>query len=167
MKPPPAFTAATWTEQAMCGGGDPAAWELVSELDDPAKLTAANLQAIVICGLCPVRRECLAEAVDFGDRGVIRGGVPLWSAHEWFTCETCGARGVRSTSKRPDGARKRFCDDCRHLPRLDPHECGTPWSFRKHLRRGEPVCEPCRDARNDYQADRSKEKRARQRAVAA
>jgi hypothetical protein len=150
----------------MCGGGDPAWWELFGETDDPAKLSTENRRAIEICAQCPVARECLDEAIEFGDRGVIRAGIAMWMAQERFNCETCGVRDVRSMSKRPPEARKRFCDACRRrLSRpVDPEECGTPFSFRKHLRRGEQVCDVCRDARNDYEADRSK---ARRRALAA
>lgn len=105
----PTISAAPWTDRAMCGGGDSAMWELTGETDNPAKLEPENLRAIEICGMCPVIKECLEEALKFGDRGVIRAGVPMWGPMELFRCK-CGRRGLRS---RRTEKQKRMCDTCR------------------------------------------------------
>ena len=40
--------------------------------------------------------------------------------------------------------------------------CGTAAAYRRHLRHGEPVCQPCRDAYNAYNARYYHARKARQ-----
>lgn len=39
--------------------------------------------------------------------------------------------------------------------------CGTQAAAHRHRRRGEPLCQPCRDAENDYAHARSVARRAK------
>lgn len=38
-------------------------------------------------------------------------------------------------------------------PQSGLHPCGTPAAAQRHHRRGEPLCEPCRDAQRTYNRD--------------
>lgn len=38
-------------------------------------------------------------------------------------------------------------------PGRPPVACGTPAGYEKHRRNGETICDPCRDARNEYRRD--------------
>lgn len=40
-------------------------------------------------------------------------------------------------------------------PWVDASQCGTPAAAQAHYRRGEPVCEPCREARREYERART------------
>jgi hypothetical protein len=111
----PTRDAAHWREQAACAVETADWWDLIGG-DGPnadGTHTYANAAAIRICGACPVRRACLAEGIEMGDRGVIRGGLPLFKAHEWFSCETCGRRGARVIGSKGGAGRRRYCGPCR------------------------------------------------------
>lgn len=56
-----------WQERALCRGCDPNLW--FPELGDDG----ANAKAI--CATCPVADECLAGAIERGERFGIWGGV--------------------------------------------------------------------------------------------
>jgi hypothetical protein len=67
--------SANWRDQALCGQReidgvrvDPEWWNL-----DNGNPAAANA-AISICGRCPVRKECLDEALADRPRGMVAGG---------------------------------------------------------------------------------------------
>ncbi|WP_442877587.1 WhiB family transcriptional regulator [Dactylosporangium sp. AC04546] len=76
---PTAVAARTdWWAHAPCAGADPDWW---SESRDGWN------RAIRHCIVCPVRRQCLEDAIASGDVGVIRGAT-------WFAC----GRGREMTS---------------------------------------------------------------------
>lgn len=56
-----------WRDQALCAQVDP-------ELFFPEK-GGSSKAAKTICKLCPVRLECLQDALDHGDRFGVRGGL--------------------------------------------------------------------------------------------
>ena len=56
-----------WIDDALCAQVD-------SEIFYPQK-GASAAGAKKICGLCPVREECLEDALATGDQWGIRGGV--------------------------------------------------------------------------------------------
>ena len=58
-----------WIRDALCGkpGYDPDLWFPECSLE--------ALKAIRVCRNCPVRRECLSDALERGDTRGIRGGV--------------------------------------------------------------------------------------------
>lgn len=70
-----------WRARAACLGNDPT---LFVEGEDAARgtdETARQEYALAICGYCPVKAHCLAEAVRERNVGVIRGGrifPPIW-----------------------------------------------------------------------------------------
>ncbi|MFE2869367.1 WhiB family transcriptional regulator [Embleya sp. NPDC059259] len=72
-----------WEWDAACRGADP---ELfvddapygTGNVNYPDKTRAARVrQALAICAGCPVRRQCLDDAVAAGDRWAIRGGLTV------------------------------------------------------------------------------------------
>ena len=79
-------------------------------------------------------------------------GIP---ASKRATCAGCGKDVWRSKTS----AETQFCRECRALNRarpkpLDPSKCGTPRGRDQHRHRGEPVCEPCRQAWNEISKKR-------------
>lgn len=60
-------TSTDWRPRAACRGQDPEIFYPTS--GEPRR------DAIIICHKCPVRTECLNEAIDFGDNHGIWGGT--------------------------------------------------------------------------------------------
>ncbi|MEU5941604.1 WhiB family transcriptional regulator [Micromonospora sp. NPDC047548] len=95
----------SWWEQAECRGLDPS-WWFESRL--------MWQQAAHCCIVCPVRDQCIEDAIHSGDLGVVRGA-------SWFTdsrhgrqilpliCEACGSRPVAFTQSTVS----RHCPTCR------------------------------------------------------
>jgi hypothetical protein len=56
------------------------------------------------------------------------------------------------------------CLSCTHEfgedPPLLPGRHGTTYAYKRHLRRGEEACEPCRDAMRAYNRDYTARKKA-------
>lgn len=61
-----------WRDDATCATVDP---ELFYPSGPGGTAAQMERQAKAICGVCPVRKECLAEAVSVGDYTGIRGGL--------------------------------------------------------------------------------------------
>ncbi len=61
-----------WVLRAACAGALPDMFDTVGQT-----LTRENEIALRYCAVCPVRRECAADAKAHGDWGVIRGGEML------------------------------------------------------------------------------------------
>jgi hypothetical protein len=108
----------TWREQAACFGHDPA-WWLTWE---PA--TAAK--AVAICDGCPVKTQCLEEAMG-------------QSRHE-----DAGIWGGLT-------AEERERERARRKGRVERH--GTGRGYRRHVQAGEPACTACMQA---YLAERAR-----------
>lgn len=89
--------SARWWQQAACAGRNPTWW---SSDDRPMWQNAVRL-----CLSCPVRDNCLDEAVRQRDNGVIRGGMLLVDTSRGYSmvpliCANCGLRPVRLTESR-------------------------------------------------------------------
>lgn len=107
-----------WRNDAACRDMGPALFFSDYQSD--------HARAKAVCESCPVRAECLADALDtpqFDDYG-IRGGLSVSGRH-----------GIRGRKKPP----------IRH---------GTPGGYRAHLRRDEPMCDACRTAARIDREDR-------------
>jgi Transcription factor WhiB len=90
-----------WWCRAACVGHDPEWWA-----DDTNMLG----EAVRICLSCPVRRQCLAEALRNNDFGVIRGGmfferIDRRSRAIPLTCVECHVRPVQGKRRGTD----RYC----------------------------------------------------------
>lgn len=62
---------ANWSKRAACRDADPELFFPVSKVD--AKNQDQIRRAKKICARCPVRKECLQEAMDSGAEGVFGG----------------------------------------------------------------------------------------------
>ncbi len=51
------------------------------------------------------------------------------------------------------------------VPKADPSKCGTPAGRTVHVKRGDPVCDPCREVYNAQQSTYRKARRARAKAA--
>ena len=94
--------------------------------------------ARAVCATCPVRDECLADAVATDEDGGfgIRGGVGPKKR-----------RKLRAASK-PG-------------PLLKPIEHGTDAAYHRHRAHGTTPCQSCREAHNAYEAERKAARRER------
>jgi len=94
-----------WWQRAGCAGRDPSWWTERGE---------HHVEAVRECLSCPVRDECLAEAVAADDVGVIRAGFLFMEKRNRrrlmsLVCEECGVEPVRAMS----GPMSRYCGiDC-------------------------------------------------------
>lgn len=105
---------ADWRREAACLGHDPGIF-----FDDRQGNRALN-----ICHGCPVRTECLEDALTlprYEDQGV-RGGMSQRERQRLHT-----ARNPRR-----------------------PPECGTVAGYDRHRRQHEAMCDDCRAARAEY-----------------
>lgn len=110
----PAVTTG-WLDHAACRGEDVDLFFPSTGADGQH----AAREAKRICARCPVRDECLADAVGNRELWGIRGGL---SAHERRNMH----RGVKLQSPRS--------------------VCGTPAGYQRHVRAQEPACESCKTA---------------------
>jgi hypothetical protein len=147
--------AESWTSQARCrqdGGVDP---EVPFGQHD-----SAEVRKFIegFCWKCPVAEECLRMALVAEDGGSARGRFGVFGG---FTgpergrlfrlgtrrCVACGVPFV------PYNSRQVRCG--RHLRHGRPAGgCGSEAGVSRHRRRGEPVCGPCREARNAADRER-------------
>lgn len=113
--------APSWRDRAACRADDP---DLYFDERTPA--------GALSCGVCPVRAQCLAEAMEWegnagpGDRHGIYGGLTSKAR-----ARLAGTRGVKP--RRHSGGRP-----------LAP--CGTESAYNRHVRRDEPIDDRCRQA---------------------
>lgn len=82
-----------WRGSAACAGHNPEWWA-----DD----WSMRPTAVQICLGCPVREACLADALRWGDFGVVRGAMLLVEVNRRgrpvsLVCAHCGTRPVRAT----------------------------------------------------------------------
>lgn len=143
-----------YSRPGICEGhDDPDIWHSNKRIE--------QAEAKRICGLCPVRDECLTWALDHNEPEGIWGGLDpkerkrlrrntqqrkrraTNNRHKRGpagTCTTCGAPAYSGLAS--------YCDTCIH---------GTPGGRPYHLNRGENTCDTC------LEGDRS---RARSKAAA-
>lgn len=62
-----------WSDRAACRGGDPTPFFPSGRDGVPAVLEAESAKKI--CGLCPVRRECLTHALTYREDHGVWGGL--------------------------------------------------------------------------------------------
>lgn len=110
-----------WRRRAACTAADvdPGIFYPVGQ--GPRALDDQD-KAKVTCARCPVKAACLQHALTAPEEHGIWGGF-----------DEVERRGLRSRPGRHGGAR--------HLM-----PCGTTAAYRRHIRRGEPVDEPCAQA---------------------
>jgi WhiB family redox-sensing transcriptional regulator len=119
--------ALDWQESAVCRSVDP-------ELFFPEHAGPSH-EAKRVCAECPVRAECLADALAHRDRYGIWGGLT--------------DRERRRLIPRPGRGHGR-----RPVP-----QHGTESGYRAHYRRDERACEPCRRAANAAHQERARRRR--------
>ncbi|RSS59550.1 WhiB family transcriptional regulator [Streptomyces sp. WAC01280] len=129
--------AARWDRSALCVG------KPTNEFFPDPTDAEGHKAAVAVCGLCPVREECLAAALaEEGARGVssrygIRGGkTPTTRFHLYKA--TAKKRAQRRTAVPAE----------KPAPR-EPAKCGTRGGYQRHRRNGEEACPPCRQANTD------------------
>lgn len=120
-------TAVSWAETAACRGYD------LAEFFTESKL--GMKRAKQICAGCPVRRQCLEEALraEVGSRYGIYGG--LTAAERTRLVKD---RGDETTEPAPVPLRAG----------RGPAACGTRSGYTRHRKRGEN-CDACRQANTD------------------
>jgi WhiB family redox-sensing transcriptional regulator len=119
-----------WAARAACQGQD-----LALFFSDAEQKVA---QAKQICAACPVRRECLdeallAEGTSLGD-GVF-GGLTAEERNEaaYLRALKQAAANGQNPPGKPHGRR--------------PAPCGTVSAYRRHIKKREPIDERCRTAK--------------------
>lgn len=121
-------TAGTWQDRAACLDADPELFYAPGDWDHaPARAAAAKTW----CATCPVRTECLDDALRGDDKHGIRGGM------------TPTERDHHKRSAR----------------RRQPITHGTEKGFLQHKRRGERPCLPCADANSTARRTRDKQRK--------
>lgn len=116
------MTADSWQRRAACGMGDESLADTLALFfpDHPHELDKID-QAKQICAGCPVRRECLEDALAWpADMdGGIRGGYTEWERHDMRRQPTVDV-----------------------TPDLPPH--GTLGRYIREVRSGQGTCPACR-----------------------
>lgn len=108
-----------WMAEANCRGMDPEMFYV--ERGDSAGLKAAR----AVCRACDVQAECLAYAVNNGEKFGVWGGL---------------SEKQRRTIRRDYG--------------VSEARCGTHAGYQRHRRDGETPCLACREANNAYSRER-------------
>lgn len=96
-----------WRDQAACLDADPELFFRGVTSGNPLGELLPNAEAAAICDRCPVRPDCLWDAMATGDVGV-RGGTTAYQRKllgkktNRATCPGCGARYLVTGA--PDGA---------------------------------------------------------------
>ncbi|MCA9843226.1 MAG: WhiB family transcriptional regulator [Dehalococcoidia bacterium] len=96
------MTGLDWMDAAACKGSATSQW-----FPSSGKLSARNLDAILLCRTCPVKTHCLQHALEHAEVGIWGG----------LTDEQRQAMRTRT-------------------PR-QPSPCGTSGAYRRHNRAGE------------------------------
>jgi hypothetical protein len=71
-----------WRHDAACRDRNPEDWSLVAQSTrGPVRVSVANLAALAICRVCPVRVECHDAWADLpaNERGGFVAGAAVWS----------------------------------------------------------------------------------------
>lgn len=122
-----------WTA-AACIGHDPALWDAPMVTGRGKKTIPAHperlTQAVAICQSCPIALDCVADAIEHADVGVIRGGLT-------------DRERPKSGQPRPRWGEWAGSQD-------GPIRCGTVSGYHTHHRRGKSPCEACREAMAAY-----------------
>jgi WhiB family redox-sensing transcriptional regulator len=111
-----------WRQRGACRDEDP---ELFHPVGTSGPAVAQLEEAKMVCGWCPVRQECLDDAMRIGVEYGVYGGMSETERRE-----------LRSRDARPGEKRKR-------IPPTRP-QCGSEAGAAAHRRRKEPLCDHCR-----------------------
>lgn len=129
-----------WAEHAACAP-HPRAWWFPERYE-----TGGYARAVAICATCPVRAECLEEALAYEigrhDRFGMWGG--LTPAERTREADRREAAGIPVPRRRARQA-----------------QCGTSSGYHRHHRRREPACQPCKDAHAEEHRRRDERKAIR------
>ena len=133
-----------WRESAACYGHPfPELWDQWIDGESSQQQIGRHARAKTVCDtVCPVKDQCLAEAMHLRQRGVDVEGI--WGGHH-----------LDAINHHKPGKRGPERREINH---------GTEGGYQAHLRRGETACDECRDATARALADRRK--RMREGAVA-
>jgi hypothetical protein len=71
-------------------------------------------------------------------RGELRGQIDSWTPPELTSKPDPKPRPVKREPHKP------------RTPRKDAAPCGTTSAYKRHQRRGEDPCEPCKAAKREY-----------------
>lgn len=96
------MTGLDWMDAAACKGSTTSQW-----FPSSGKLSARNLDAILLCRTCPVQTHCLQHALEHAEVGIWGG----------LTDEQRQAMRTRTARQ--------------------PSPCGTSGAYRRHNRAGE------------------------------
>lgn len=120
--------ALSWAEQAACKGED------LNRFFSEDKLKIALAKKI--CGRCPVRENCLAEALaaEDGSRYGISGGL------------TPAERTELAREQAHVEAQENSREPAKPRTGRKPAECGTRSAYQRHVKKGEPIDDRCRAA---------------------
>jgi WhiB family redox-sensing transcriptional regulator len=121
---------ADWRPLAACRSHDPNLWFPERGQSDHVR------QAKAICASCPVREQCLEQAIADGETVGIWGGL--------------SGREMKAERKRRAGGRR----GPKPGTTLKPIKHGTISGYSAHRYRGERPCQSCREAAAAYKAER-------------
>lgn len=130
-----------WMADASCRGMDPSLFF--------AERGAPTATAKAVCAGCPVTAECLAYAINLGERNGVWGGLSERQRRKIRTRLNGGTPGP--PTRRGHGA---------HGPKAQPIRHGTPSGYNLHRRSGENACDDCADAWRTYRRDIERARRA-------
>ena len=126
-----------WRDSASCLGTDLVVWF-------PEGGPGVHIDTSVaksVCHNCPVRVECLDDAMAL-ERG------------QW---DRYGIRGEMSAPERRKLAKsRRGAEPTQRADRADLEPCRTSAEYHRHLRRREPIDDACRGAERSRTAERAR-----------
>ena len=119
------MTTLRWQDSAACTGIDPAIF--FPESGDPVGPAKA------LCRACPVREQCLADALERGEVHGVWGGLSAKERRKY--------RRQHGLLRKPGG-------------QPQPINHGTNGGYHTHRRRGQQPCDACSQAHIRYQRAR-------------
>ena len=119
------MTTLPWQDSAACTGIDPAIF--FPESGDPVGPAKA------LCRACPVREQCLADALERGEVHGVWGGLSAKERRKY--------RRQHGLLRKPGG-------------QPQPINHGTNGGYHTHRRRGQQPCDACSQAHIRYQRAR-------------
>jgi len=87
-----------WWDKASCARGYSEWWDVDTHQHE-ATLSLNNVKAVVMCVQCPVRNECLADALKHGGEHTIRAGYTPKQQNELIKNGHAWSRVIRIVEK--------------------------------------------------------------------